>query len=39
MALLDVNWAFLALTPAASDIYIAAAHAIADRTVPRHQQP
>ena len=39
VALLDVYWAFLALTPVAPDIYIAAAHAIADRTVPRRQQP
>ena len=39
MALLDIYWAFLALTPVAPDIYVAAAHAAADRVVPRRQQP
>ena len=39
VALLDIYWAFLALTPVAPDIYVAAAHAVADRVVPRRQQP
>ena len=39
VALLDIYWAFLALTPGAPDIYLAAAHAVADRVVPRRQQP
>ena len=39
VALLDVYCAFVALTPVAPDIYRAAAHAIANRTVPRRQQP
>ena len=38
-ALLDVCWTSLDLRLVAPDIYIAAAHAIADRTVLRRQQP
>ena len=39
VALLDIYWAFLALTPVGPDIYAAAAHAVANRLVPRHKPP
>ena len=39
VAHVDIYWAFLALTQVAPDIYIAAAHTVADRVVPRRQPP